>query len=56
MHRLDQITPDQPYKEGYNWTFVASAEQIRQFTEATKLLARFAPARTDESYDAYVLE
>jgi len=53
--RLDHITPDQPYREGYNWTFEASAEEIRQFTQATKLLANFGPAQT-ESYAVYLLE
>lgn len=55
-HRLDQIVPGQVYKEGYNWSFRASAEEIKNFTLSAKLLARFDPASTDETYDVYVLE
>ena len=55
-HRLDQITPGQIYLEGYNWTFRASAEQIREFLDATTMLRRFEPARSDESFDVYLLK
>jgi hypothetical protein len=55
-HRLDQLVPDQFYAEGYNWTFKASADQIREFKNTTKLLSQFGPAKTDETYDVYLLD
>ncbi|MCC8968549.1 hypothetical protein H8A95_41300 [Bradyrhizobium sp. Pear76] len=55
-YRLDEITPDQIYDEGKDWrTFRASAAQIRDFREATTMIRRFGPARTDESFDVYLL-
>jgi hypothetical protein len=55
-HNLDELVPDKPYAEGYNWTFKASAEQVREFRSATKLLTRLGPAQTGESYDVYLFE
>ncbi|MGY4478127.1 hypothetical protein [Bradyrhizobium sp. USDA 3364] len=56
-YRLDQITPDQTYDEGKDWrTFRASAAQIREFREATTMIRRFDPAKTDESFDVYLLK
>jgi hypothetical protein len=55
-HRLDQIRPGQLVQEGPNWTFSASAEQIHEFLDATSLLHRFGPARSDETYDVYLLK
>lgn len=52
---LDEIKPDQIYREGYDWTISASSEQIQSFRDATTLLARFRPAAGDESFDAYLL-
>ncbi|WP_245470872.1 hypothetical protein [Bradyrhizobium guangzhouense] len=55
-YRLDQITPGLTYEEGERWrTFRASAEQIREFAQATTMIKRFAPARTNESFDVYLL-
>ncbi|MBR1158838.1 hypothetical protein [Bradyrhizobium elkanii] len=55
-YRLDEITPDRIYDEGKDWrTFHASAAQIRDFREATTMLRRFGPAKTDESFDVYLL-
>jgi len=56
FHRLDQITPNQLYNEGYNWTFRASTEQIREFLDQTTMIRRFEPAATDESFDVYLLK
>ena len=55
-HRLEKMQPGQVVREGYNWTFRASAEQIWEFSEATTLLRRMGPARTDETYDVYLLK
>lgn len=56
-YRLDEITPDRIYDEGKDWrTFRASAAQIRDFRAATTMLRRFGPARTDESFDVYLLK
>jgi len=55
-YRLDQITPDRIYDEGKNWrTFRASAAEISDFRAATTLIRRFDPAKTDESFDVYLL-
>jgi hypothetical protein len=55
-YRLDEITPDRTYDEGKDWrTFRASAAQIHDFREATTMIRRFGPARTDESFDVYLL-
>ena len=54
-HRLDQIIPDRLYSEGYGWTFQATADEIRDFRNATELIARFGAAKTDETYDVYEL-
>ncbi|UGY21766.1 hypothetical protein WDM22_14690 [Bradyrhizobium septentrionale] len=55
-YRLDEITPDRIYDEGKDWrTFRASAAQIRDFRAATTMIRRFGPARTDESFDVYLL-
>lgn len=58
-YRLDEITPDRTYDEGKDWrTFRASPAQIRDFRdfrEATTMIRRFRPARTDESFDVYLL-
>ena len=54
-HRLDEIVPDRLYSEGYDWTFQATAGQIRDFRNAIELIARFDRAKTDETYDVYEL-
>jgi hypothetical protein len=55
-HKLEDITPDRRIREGYNWTFEASADQLAAFSAATRQIARFGPADTDESFDVYVLD
>lgn len=55
QYRLDEIVPGEVYRTGYNWTFRASLPQLREFRAATIMLRRFAPARSDESYDVYLL-
>lgn len=55
-YRLDEITPDKIYDEGKDWrTFRASAAQIADFRAATTMIRRFDPAKTDESFDVYLL-
>lgn len=54
-HRLENVSPDKIYSEGYNWTFHTSAEQMRDFKRATTMICRFEPAQTDESFDVYLL-
>ncbi|WP_244064367.1 hypothetical protein [Bradyrhizobium sp. Ce-3] len=55
-YRLDAITPDHVYDEGKDWrTFRASAAEIRDFRDATTMIRRFGPAKTDESFDVYLL-
>jgi hypothetical protein len=55
-HKLDELVPDKSYAEGYNWTFKASAEQIQEFKNKTKLLSQFGRTQTDESYDVYLFD
>lgn len=53
--RLDQIVPDRLYSEGYGWTFQATADEIRDFRNATTPIAQFGRAKSDETYDVYEL-
>ncbi|HEX4196791.1 MAG TPA: hypothetical protein VHZ26_05060 [Caulobacteraceae bacterium] len=55
QNRLDQIAPNTPIKEGYDWVFSATPGQIHDFEAATIRLARLGPAITDETFDAYQL-
>lgn len=56
QHKLKRIVPDQIYREGYNWTFRASRQQIDDFLSSTTLLAEFGPANYFETYDVYLLD
>jgi hypothetical protein len=53
--RLDPAQPAMTYQEGYNWSLSLSSDQVRRFLANTQLLAHFAPARSDESFDVYLL-
>ncbi|MBB3659106.1 hypothetical protein FHX15_004370 [Rhizobium sp. BK650] len=56
QHKLKKIVPGEIYREGYNWTFHASRQQIDDFLSATTLLAEFGPANYFETYDVYLLK
>lgn len=51
----DPTQPARSIPEGYLGTFHTDPEQDRRFLASTRLLARFGPAITDESYDVYLL-
>ena len=51
--RLDASAPARVRQEGYNWELATAPEQVLAFQAATRLLARFGPAQTDESFDVY---
>ena len=53
-----QLDPDQPaeYSEGYNWTFAIEPGQVHRFLDETQRLGHFSPARSDESFDAYLFD
>ena len=53
--RLDPTAAAQTWEEGYLGTFSSTPTDVRAFLTATRRLARFDPAITDESYDAYLL-
>lgn len=55
QHKLKRIVPEQIYREGCNWTFHASRQQIDDFLSTPMLLAEFGPANCFETYDVYVL-
>lgn len=55
MHRLDPARPAFRLREVYAWHFSADPAQVRRFHAATRRLASFGPAVTDESYDVYLL-
>ena len=55
MHRLDPAKPPFRLREVYAWDFSADPAQVRRFQAATRRLASFPPAVTDESYDVYLL-
>jgi hypothetical protein len=52
------LDPDQPqgFSEGYDWRFSTTPDQVRRFLAATRLLGRFSPALSDESFDAYLFD
>ncbi|WP_050425710.1 hypothetical protein [Bradyrhizobium tropiciagri] len=55
-YRLDEMVPDRIHDEGEDWrTFRASDAQVSDFRAATTLIRRFDPAKTDESFDVYLL-
>lgn len=53
--RLDPAAAPKTWDEGYLGTFSTTPSDVRAFLAATRRLASFAPAVTDESYDAYLL-
>ena len=53
--RLDPTAPPQTWEEGYLGTFSTTPADVRAFLSATRRLASFGPAITDETYDAYLL-
>ena len=53
---LNPADPASSIREGYNWQFDTTPDQVRAFEAATHKLGHFGPAITDESYDAYVLD
>lgn len=53
--RLDPAAPRRTWEQGYLGTLTTTPAEVRAFLAATRRLASFAPARTDESYDVYLL-
>jgi hypothetical protein len=53
--RLDPTAPPQTWSQGYVGKLSTTPAEVSAFLAATRPLARFAPARTDESYDVYLL-
>lgn len=53
--RLDPGAPPQTWSQGYLGKLSTTPAEVRAFLAATRPLARFAPAQTDESYDVYLL-
>jgi hypothetical protein len=55
--KLDPSDPARRYREGYDWEFLTTPEQVRGFLASTRLLARFGPAKEeDESFDVYLYD
>ena len=54
-YHLDGTAPPRRYAEGYLGHFYSDPDQERRFLGATRRIARFEPAITDESYDVYLL-
>lgn len=55
-HTLDPGQPAKEYRESYSWKFAVTPEQVRRFLASTQLLVHFAPAKSDESFDAYLFD
>ena len=53
--RLDQQPLAEHWQQGYLGELYTPPADVRAFTAATRRLARFDPARTDEYYDVYLL-
>src|SRR5262245_20941506 len=54
--RLDPDQPAQIHNEGYNWQLRTTPAQVRSFLTSTQLLARFAIARSDESFGVFLFD
>ncbi len=54
-HRLDPGAPPRVVPEPYVGRFFTDPEQVTRFLAATRRLASFGAAMTDESYDVYLL-
>lgn len=54
--QLDSTREFRLIKEGYNWELLLTPEQIEDFMLSTKLIARYGPALSDESFDVYLLK
>ena len=54
-NRLDRQARPFQIHEVHIWNFSGTSDQIRRFQAATRILVRFGPAVTDESYDVYLL-
>jgi hypothetical protein len=54
--RLDPSLPRQVYTEVFGWEFITTPAEVRTFQASTRLIERFAPASTDESYDVYIID
>ena len=52
---IDPAVPAQAWRQGYVGTFSTTAADTRAFLAASRPLARFGPAATDESYTIYLL-
>jgi len=44
------------YEEGPAWRTHTTPEEVRSFLASTRLLIRFEPAQSDETYTVYLLE
>lgn len=55
QHRLDPNAPPRIVPEPYVGSFITDPDQVRRFLGATRRLASFGPAMTDETYDVYLL-
>lgn len=52
---LDAANPASTFSDGYVGSFTIRPAEVREFLGATRWLARLTPARSDESYDVYLL-
>jgi hypothetical protein len=55
QHKLDPRRPHYSKSNVRIWWFSADSEQVRRFQAATRKLASFGPAITDETYDVYLV-
>jgi hypothetical protein len=55
QRRIGPRTPAFRIREVHIWSFSGTPEQVGRFQAATRRLARFGLAITDESYDVYLL-
>lgn len=53
--RFDASWRAMVWREGYTGTFSATPKQIHELLASTRVIARYAPATTDESYHVYLL-
>jgi hypothetical protein len=54
--KIDPSQPSRAYREGLNWELVTTPAQVRAFQAATRHVAGFGPALSDESFEVYVFD
>ncbi len=55
-HQIDPSLPAQVYEEGYDWEFIITPEQARDFRASTRFITHRPPAETSEEFDVFAMD